>query len=348
MSDNPATGMIQHMLSTFDTWLANPKVEDVLMQRPNEAFIQGGGTTECVAIDFTLLNQQALVFLAASMKRQNVGRSLPLLSADLPGGLRLQAVLPPCVRDGTVALAIRRGYSELADLDTLGERGLFAGTAPIRRGLSREDEALVALYHQANECRNPDTRRVAWTEFFKATMKAGKTHTLCGKVGSGKTTAASALANEIPSEDRVVTIQDADEWSKLPHRNRVDLFYSKGDQGASRVNANDLVEAALRLAMRWLFLQELRGAEAFSFLRARRSGHPGLTTFHADNVTSAFHTLALMVRQHPAAGNVEVPLIVDTLHELIDVVVHFHRPGGLFEVSEVWFGPAERAMGRAA
>jgi type IV secretion system protein VirB11 len=102
------------------------------------------------------------------------------------------------------------------------------------------------------------------------------------------------------------------------------------------------------MAMKWLFLQELRGAEAFSFLRARRSGHPGLTTCHADNTRDAFPTLALMVRQHPAASSVELPMIEAGLKELIDVVVHFHRPDGRFEISEVWFSPAERALGGLA
>jgi type IV secretory pathway ATPase VirB11/archaellum biosynthesis ATPase len=689
-------------MSVFDPWLEDPSVEDILMQRPDEVFIQRGGRTTCHEIRFDFEMQKGLSYLAASLKGQNVGKSLPLLSADLPGGLRLQSVLPPCVQDNTVALAIRRAKDFAPTLSALGEGGIFAATQPLRTGLSREDEALVALYREASRATDPDTRRNTWEAFFRATVKASKTHVLCGKVGSGKaqpdetpvltptgfrqikdlspgdlitapdgktarvvgvfpqgkkpiyrvtfsdgrsteccddhlwkvwylsddlrrgkptekwrvaplskirqwlngrektakllavplvescainlppqdlpmhpyalgallgdgcfrqrstvsissidqhildrvvenipehklvklseegcdyalrqkvcqrpaplivvlkelglhglfshekfvpdiyksgsaeqrlallqglldtdgsvgygthasfsstsyklaldvqelawslgaiakvskrqtyfkgtdgnrragkvswrvsivhpditaffsvprkvaqctpktmkhrlkivavdlvgekparcisvdhpdhlyvtndyivthnTYASMALAQEIPLDDRVCTIQDANEWGALPHRNRADLFYSKGDQGSSKVTPNDLVEAALRMAMKWLFLQELRGAEAFSFLRARRSGHPGLTTCHADSTRDAFPTLALMVRQHPAASSVELPLIEASLREVIDVVIHFHRPGGRFEISEVWFGPAEREMRGAA
>jgi type IV secretion system protein VirB11 len=179
--------------------------------------------------------------------------------------------------------------------------------------------------------------------FLRAVMKTEMTVVICGKVGSGKTYLSMALANEIPLSDRLCTVQDADEWAALPHPNRVDLFYSKGEQGAARVTPNDLVEASLRLAMKWLLLQELRGAEAFSFMRARRSGHPGLTTCHADNAQAVFPTLALMVKQHSAAASMDLPAIEQALRGLIDVVVHVHRPEGRFEISEVHFGLAERA-----
>lgn len=342
---HPSHEMIRHILSPFRQWLDDPSVEDIMMQRPNEVFIQRGGRTECHEVDFDFTNQQGLTYLAASLKRQNVGSGLPLLSADLPGGLRLQSVLPPCVHDGTVAFALRRSKDFAPSLDELGAGGLFDSTEPLRDGLSREDEALVALYWGASGTQDPESRRNAWMAFLKAAVKARKTCLLCGQVGSGKTYSSMALAREIPLEDRLVTIQDADEWGALPHRNKVDLFYSKGDQGGARITANDLVEASLRLAMRWLLLQEMRGSEAFSFLRARRSGHPGLSTCHAANTREVFPTLALMVRQHPAAAGVDVPLIEGTLRKMIDVVIHQHRPDGRFEVSEVWFGPAERAMG---
>jgi len=71
--------------------------------------------------------------------------------------------------------------------------------------------------------------------FLRAVMKAEMTVVICGKVGSGKTHLSMALANEIPLTDRLCTVQDADEWAALPHPNRVDLFYSKGEQGAARV-----------------------------------------------------------------------------------------------------------------
>jgi type IV secretion system protein VirB11 len=343
--EHPAIGLLHHTMKPFRQWLNDPSVEDLVMQRPNELIIQAGGKTFEHEIDFDFVQQQGLAVLAGSLKSQNVSRSRPLLAADIPGGLRLQAALPPCVHDGTVSLTIRRSKNSAPTLTDIGDGGIFSGTEPVRRGISKEDEMLIRLYYEACAATDPDTRRNTWTAFFEATMKAAKTHVLCGRVGSGKTYASMALAREIPLTDRVVTVQDADEWGALPHRNRVDLFYSKGDQGGSKVTPNNLVEASLRMGMKWLFLQELRGAEAFSFMRARRSGHPGLTTCHADNVRAAFPALALMVSQHESAGNVDLCVIESALKDLIDVVIHFHRPDGRFEVSEVWFAPAEREKG---
>jgi type IV secretion system protein VirB11 len=338
-----ALPLLDFALAPFAEFMADDTVEDIIMNRPNEVFVRRGATTTRheVAVDF--VDQQGIAILAAAIKGQNVGKATPLLSCDLPGGTRLQAVLPPCVNDGTVALAIRRAKKTSPTLDQLAAGGIFSGVEPLRDGLSRDTEALVTLYHEACRATGPDERHRAWTAFLRATMKARMTHVLCGEVGSGKTFFGMGLANEIPLDDRLVTVQDSDEWSALPHRNRTDLFYSKGGQGAANVTPNDLVEASLRLAMRWLLLQELRGAEAFSFLRARRSGHPGLTTCHASNTREVFPTLALMVKQAPAASSVELTDIEASLKSLIDVVVHFHRPEGRFAVSEVWFRHAEAA-----
>lgn len=340
--EHEAIPLLRHALAPFSPWLNDDSVEDILMNRPGEVYIQAGGRTTCHEVPVDFIDQQGIAILAAAIKGQNVGKAMPLLSCDLPGGTRLQAVLPPCVNDGTVALAIGGAKKVAPTLDQLGSGGIFSDVRPLQNSLTPEDRTLVALYHEASRAKGAEECDRAWKAFLRATMKARKTHVLCGEVRSGKTFFSMGLANEIPLDDRIVTVQDSDEWSSLPHRNRTDLFYSKGGQGAANVTPNDLVEASLRLAMRWLLLQEVRGAEAFSFLRARRSGHPGLTTCHASNAREVFPALALMVRQAPAAATVDLDTIEASLRSLIDVVVHFHRPEGRFAISEVWFGPAER------
>lgn len=330
-----ALPLLQLALAPLATLWADPAVEDVLINRPGEAWVRRGGDMARHDIPLDVVDLEGVAILAGALKRQNVGRDRPLLSCDLSGGMRLQAVLPPCVNDGTVALAIRRPKTVAPTLDQLGDGGLFADVRPAARGLTETDRELLRLYREAQSGGH-------WREFLRATVRAKRTHVLCGTVGTGKTHTAMALAGEIPLASRLVTVQDADEMSALPHPNRVDLFYSKGDQGEASVTANDLVEASLRLSMEWLILQELRGGEAFSFLRALRSGHPGITTCHAPSAAEAMPALALMVRQHPAAATVDLDTIAATLRGLVDVVVHLHRPGGRFEISEVWFRQAAR------
>jgi type IV secretion system protein VirB11 len=249
-------------------------------------------------------------------------------------------VLPPCVEDGTVALAIRRARRTAPTLDDLGKGGIFADISPTAGGMTEADRALLRLYRDA-QAGAVNERQARYGDFLRACVRARRTIIMCGQVGSGKTTFGMGLIQEIPLEDRLVFIQDTDEWNALPHPNRVNLFYSKGGQGAAQVTPNDLVEASLRLAMDWLAMQELRGAEAFSFLRARRSGHPGISTAHAESARAVFPALALMVRQHPAAASVELATIEQALRGVIDVVIHLHRPGGGFRISDIWFRLAE-------
>jgi type IV secretion system protein VirB11 len=343
MREHEAVPLLRHALKPFDRFLADDTVEDILMQRPGEVFVQAGGRTTRheVAVDY--IDMQGIAILAGSLKRQNISNTQPLLSCDLTSGIRLQAVFPPCVEDGTVALAIRRPKVRLSTLADIAAGGIFADVRPPSDQPSPEVRALIGLYHTACAARGAEERTRLWTELLRGTMRARMTHVMCGEVGSGKTFFGLGLASEIPLEDRVVTIQDADEWRALPHQNRVNLFYSKGAQGGTKVGPIELVEASLRMAMRWLLLQEVRGAEAYSFLRARLSGHPGLTTCHAASTRDAFPALASMVKKAPEAAREETAEIEKMLRQMIDVVIHFHRPDGRFAVSEVWFGPAERA-----
>jgi type IV secretion system protein VirB11 len=334
-----ALPLLEDALAPLAGFWADPAVEDILMDRPGEVFVRRGAEKTRHEVPVDLVDMQGIVYLAAALKKQNVGRSRPLLSCDLPGGVRLQAVLPPAVNDGTVALAIRRPKGRAPTLDEIGAGGIFEEVRPAAVGFSEEDRRLVGLYRAAAAA-PAEERTEAWLAFLRATVRAERTHILCGQVGTGKTHFSMGLANEIPLTARLCTIQDADEWAALPHPDRVDLFYSKGGQGEAQVTSNDLVEASLRLSMKWLLLQELRGAEAFSFMRARRSGHPGITTCHADSARDVFPTLALMVKQHPAGADIDLATIEASLRGLIDVVVHFHRPGGRFAVSEVWFRAA--------
>jgi type IV secretion system protein VirB11 len=337
-----AVPLLADALAPFQQWWEDDTVEDILMQQPEEVWIRRGAETTRHSIPLDFIDMEAIAILAASLKRQNVGRAKPLLSCDLPGGTRLQAVLSPCVNDGTVALAIRRAKKQAPSLDALGEGGLFAEIEPLG-GITAEDRQLLQLYHAARQAEDETERQHRWIGFLRTAVRARKTIINCGEVGSGKTYAALGLIGEIPLDDRLVIISDADETSSLPHLNKVELFFSRGDQSTSLVTANDLVEASLRLAMRWLILSELRGDEAFSFIRARRSGHPSMSTCHAENPMAVFPALALMVKQSPAARDVDLPTIEKTLHGLIDVIIHLHRPQGKFRISDIWFRLAEVA-----
>lgn len=326
-----AIPLLAHAMTPLADALADPAVEDVMVQKENEVWVRrGASTTRYEVTGLSYADIEAIAILAGAVRHQDVGRTQPLLATELPTGERLQAVLPPCVRPGTASLTIRRASAEMPTLNQLSASGIFRETRPRPGGLSAYDEELLALYHRAD-----------WERFLRACVQRRKTVAFVGETGSGKTHQTKALVGEISHADRIVTVEDTDEWSGLPHPNRVALYYSKGDQGAARVGPNELVEAALRMAPRWLLVQELRDGAAFSFLRAVASGHPGITTWHAPSAATAFDPLGLMVRQHPAGATVPTEDIRLLCRRLVDVVVHCARDGAHFAITEVWFNLVE-------
>ena len=134
----------------------------------------------------------------------------------------------------------------------------------------------------------------------KALSFAVKNHVtmvISGGTSSGKTTFLNALLKEVPESERVISIEDTRELNP-PQPNWLSMLASKGGQGKAQVTIQDLLEASLRLRPDRLFLGEIRGAEAATFLQAVNTGHPGsLTTLHADSTFGAFERLALMTLQ---------------------------------------------------
>ncbi len=104
----------------------------------------------------------------------------------------------------------------------------------------------------------------------------------------------------------------------------------------AEVTIQSLLEASLRLRPDRILLGELRGKEAYTFLRAVNTGHPGsLTTVHADTPHGAFKQIALMVMQ--ANLGLQNDQIMDYIRSIIDVVVQLKRIGGKRVISEVWY-----------
>ena len=141
---------------------------------------------------------------------------------------------------------------------------------------------------------------------------------------------------EIPGDERLVTIEDTDEFGPLPLRNRVSMFY-----GSANVSAENAVEASLRMRPDRVAMQELRGAEAFAYLRLLAAGHPGgLTTWHAEE-GDPFTPLALMAKTSEAGRNIPDDKLLAILRNLIDIVAFCRRDTHGFSVPSVYYRAAE-------
>ncbi len=162
-------------------------------------------------------------------------------------------------------------------------------------------------------------------EWLAAAVLDRKNIVLAGATGSAKTTVARSLAAVIPEDERVITIEDNEEF-KLRHRNRVSFLYSRGDQGAANVTPLRLLECSLRMRPDRVLMQELSDGAAFAYLRGVVAGHPGcITTIHASSPLGAFDALRLMVRQHPDGKTMEDRDVKEMLAMTVDIVVHCER-----------------------
>lgn len=313
---------LEAYLAPLAPWLADPAVTDLYVNRPGELWVERlGGAVAAVAVpELDETNLWRLARQVAALAHQGVSREHPLLSAVLPDGARVQVVAPPATRGGIV-MAIRKHVVSDLSLDDYAAAGAFDNaTAPP----SRPDAALRALL-DAGDVRG----------FLSSAVRAGKNIVVSGGTSTGKTTFLNALLKEVPLDQRLVLIEDAPEI-RLAHPNAVGLVAARGQQGEARVGTEDLLQASLRLRPDRIILGELRGAEAFSFLRAVSSGHPGsMTTVHADDPRGAVEQLALMALQ--AGANLRRQDVVDHVERVVDVFVQLHRQDGVRAVREIVF-----------
>lgn len=319
--------------------LTDPEVTELCINSPGEAFVETRQGWRRLPLPFASFEWcVGLAKLVANFTKQRIDAECPLLSAALPSNERIQIVLPPATTPGTVAIAIRRPADELWTLDELTERGVFratrlAGTAP-----DDNERKLLELLESQD-----------YRAFMRLAVAARKNILVSGPTGSGKTTFTKALVAEIAAEERLITIEDAKELVLDRHPNHVRLFYSKDDQGLARVTPKQLLESCLRMKPDRILLAELRGEEAFDYLRNVNSGHPGsITSIHAASAELAFEQLVLLVKQSRAGQELAREEIKNLLYLLIDVVVQFGVEHRERCIKEVWYDPARKRRSLAA
>ncbi|EZC44471.1 ATPase, T2SS/T4P/T4SS family, partial [Escherichia coli] len=157
---------------------------------------------------------------------------------------------------------------------------------------------------------------------------------IVGGTGSGKTTVGKAIADLFPPERRYATIEDVHEMTLPNHPNHIHLFYKKGI-----VDAKSIIEACMRLKPDHIFLAELRGDEAWSYLEALNTGHEGsISTIHANNTYASFSRLASIVKQSSVGMTVDMDLIMRTIKTSIDVILFFNHT----YMTELYYDPEEK------
>ena len=315
---------LRSYLAPLTGMLARADVTDIYVNRPGELWIETvGGAIE--RHDAPALDEATLERLArqiAAVSHQGISREHPLLSATLPDGARVQIVAPPATR-WPLALAIRKHVAADLELADYVAAGAFAETRG-RDSLERADadDALAAQLAAGDIA-----------GMLANAVRGRRNILVSGGTSTGKTTFLNALIREIPAAERLILIEDTPEL-QVRQDNVVGLLAARSALGEAEVTANDLVAASLRMRPDRIILGELRGEEAFAFLRAVNTGHPGsMTTVHADSAERAIEQIVLLALQAGTQLNRD-----DVRHYVkttIDVFVQLARVGGKRRVAEV-------------
>jgi type IV secretion system protein VirB11 len=344
MDDTDMSTLDLHLQPIAD-FLKNDAITEIVINRPGEILLErrdGWETVKNEAISYQWC--EGLTMLLRNRANQNLTENWPLLGAQMPGGLRVQVVVPPAVEAGKISLTTRRPIVEVLSMDQIIHAGAFEH-ARCEQSLAMSLEERVRIEDTLSEREHTLLdmfRRRDWRAFFKAAVEGRKNIVSSGATGSGKTTLGNALAAMIPQNERIITVEDVPEM-RLPHPNQVNLFYPKGENGVSKLKARDLLEACLRMRPDRVLLAELRGDETFFFIQnVLNSGHPGtITTVHASRAKLAFRRLALLIKGSSEGAGLDLADITDNLYALVDIIVQMERlPDGRRMATEVYFDPA--------
>ena len=315
---------LRSYLAPLTGMLARPDVTDIYVNRPGELWVETiGGAIE--RHEAPKLDEATLARLArqiAAVSHQGISREHPLLSAALPEGARVQVVAPPATR-GPLALAIRKHVAADLSLTDYVAAGAFDETRS-RDGFeeSEIDRALAAQLDRGDI-----------SGMLAAAVRARKNILVSGGTSTGKTTFLNALIREIPPHERLILIEDTPEL-KVRHDNLVGLLVARSELGEAQVTANDLLAASMRMRPDRIILGELRGVEAYAFLRAVNTGHPGsMTTVHADGAERAVEQIVLLALQ--AGTQLNRDDIRHYVRSTVDIFVHLERTAGRRRIAEV-------------
>ena len=301
-------------MGPIESLIEDEEVTEIMINGSDTIYAERKGVIE--KTDFRFSNDEqvrVLIDKILSPLGRRIDESSPMVNARLPQGHRVNAIIPPLSPDGPV-VTIRAFTRNVMPLSVMLEKG------------SLEIEVL---------------------EFLRRAVKKRKNIVVSGGTGSGKTTMLNAMSCEIPSTERVITIEDSLElkFDEGVHVVRLEAR-PQNSEGTGEVSIRDLVKNALRMRPDRIIVGECRGGEALDMLQAMNTGHDGsLTTLHANSTSDVIERMTALVRY---AVDLPVDSIMSQLGSAFDFIVQVKRDAQgnrfLSEIAHVDFDRDERKM----
>ncbi|NLJ89850.1 MAG: CpaF family protein [Clostridiales bacterium] len=285
--------------------IEDPTITEIMINGADKIFIEQDGVIRQWDKQFES-NKKLEDIIQAIVAKSNriINESNPIVDARLSDGSRVNVVLPPISLDGCV-VTIRRFPEKPINMNKLIQYGSL-------------------------------TRELA--EYLEKLVVAGYNIFVSGGTGSGKTTFLNVLSNYIPSDERVITIEDSAELQiqNIPNLVRLEVR-NANVEGKGKISIRDLIKSSLRMRPDRIVVGEVRDDAAIDMLQAMNSGHDGsLSTGHANSAIDMLVRLETLVLM-----GVDIPLIAvrKQIVSAIDIIVHLGRlrdkTRKILEVSEV-------------
>ena len=278
-------------LGPIEPLLADASVTEIMVNGTDSIYVERAGRIYLTETRFVAVEhlRQVIEKIVTAVGRR-IDESSPMVDARLPDGSRVNAVIPPLSVDGPM-LTIRKfaktafTTSDLVDFGTLNDQSV---------------------------------------EFLDACVRGKRNILISGGTGTGKTTLLNVVSGFIPTDERIVTIEDAVEL-RLHQRHVIRLEARPANvEGKGQIAIRELVRNSLRMRPDRIVVGEVRGGEALDMLQAMNTGHEGsISTLHANTPRDALARLETMVLM----SGIELPIraIREQIASALDLVVHLGR-----------------------
>jgi pilus assembly protein CpaF len=286
----------------LEVLLKDPTISDILVNGPQKIYVERRGKLEKTDVKFRD-NDHLLQIIDRIVSKvgRRVDETSPMVDARLPDGSRVNAIISPLALDGP-SMSIRRfGANPLKLEDLLNYKAFTPEMAML----------------------------------MEAGIKARLNIVISGGTGCGKTTLLNTLSSFIPSDERIITIEDAAELQL--HQEHVVRLETRPPniEGKGQVTTRDLVRNALRMRPERIIIGECRGGEALDMLQAMNTGHSGsMTTLHANTPRDAQARLETMIMM----AGLELPIkaMRQQISSAVDIIIQANRlQGGPRKVTSI-------------
>lgn len=336
-------------------YLNTPGVTEVFINRPGEVFLEDAdGCHRIERPDLPLPVLEKLANTLCTYNKKHISYESPIHSVTLPDGERGHIMMSPSCENGTVVFAFRKPSNSRFTMSDYLDTGRLNGFNDVSgHGVAeRRTESEIEIESRwvrdvSDRMKLPsDVKLTDWqykmlehkangelNEFFRIAIAQRLNICMVGGTGSGKTTFTKTLADMIPAHERLVTIEDTHELDLPLHPNHAHLFYS------GHITAKMIIAACMRLKPGRIFLTELRGDEAWDYLAALNTGHPGgLTSVHANSARDVHYRIMQLAKESATGQTMDPGYILNTVRSTIDVICYFEKT----RMTELYFDPVEK------